>query len=220
MLRAVSHDLRTPLASIQAAATDLRAGTPFDAATRAQLLDLIVDQTSRLDRLVGNVLSLGRIEAGDMAPDLQPVDLVELVETCADRLGRTMSGLEVAVDVADAAAPDAPVLVAGDWSQLDQVVTNLLENAAAHGAARSPIEVAIRRAGAVVATSVIDHGRGVDPTVLPMLFEPYTTTSDGPTRGIGLTICRSVIEAHGGTLRAGPTPGGGATFTFTLQAAD
>jgi two-component system sensor histidine kinase KdpD len=217
MLRAVSHDLRTPLASIQAAATDLRAGTPFDPATRAQLLDLIVDQTSRLDRLVGNVLSLGRIEAGDMAPAIQAVDLIELVETCAGRLERSMRGLDVTIEVPGEES-GTPVLAAGDWSQLDQVVTNLLENAAAHAPPGTTIEVGIQAGDRVITTSVVDHGRGIDPAVLPRLFEAYTTTSEGPTRGIGLTICRSVIDAHGGTLGAAPTPGGGATFTFTLPA--
>jgi K+-sensing histidine kinase KdpD len=218
MLRAVSHDLRTPLASIQVAATDLRAGTPFDATTRAQLLDLIVDQSSRLDRLVGNVLSLGRIEAGDLAPDIQPVDLVELIEVCADRLARSMRELHVTTRSVGAAT-DGPVLVAGDRSQLDQVVTNLLENAAAHGPPGSAIEVVVRRDAEMITTAVVDHGRGLDPAVVAHLFEAYTTTNAGPTRGIGLTICRSVIDAHGGTLRAEPTPGGGATFTFSLPAA-
>jgi len=219
MLRAVSHDLRTPLASIQAAATDLRAGTPFDQATRDQLLDLIADQTGRLDRLVGNVLSLGRIEAGDLAPDLQPVDLVELVESCVRHLVRDLRTLSVDVVVVGGTGIDGAAVVSGDWSQLDQVVTNLLENAATHSPTGSMIEVVIRRDGDVVTTSVVDHGTGIDPSVLPRLFEAYATTNEGPTRGLGLTICRSVIDAHDGTLHAEATPGGGATFTFTLRAA-
>ena len=214
MLRAVSHDLRTPLASIHAAATDLRAGTPFDTDTRAELLDLIVDQTRRLDRLVGNVLSLGRIEAGDLSPAFEQVDLVELALSCTARLSRDLRDLTVSVEPLEGS-----VLALGDWTQLDQVITNLLENACAHAPPGSTIEIVVRGEGSMVTTSVVDHGPGLDPAVLPRLFEPYATTNDGPTRGIGLTICRSVIDAHGGSLRADPTPGGGATFTFTLRSA-
>ena len=141
LLRSVSHDLRTPLAVIRAVATDLRSGTAYDDATRDELLGLVGTEAERLDRIVANLLSLSRIEAGTLQPDRQAVDLGELVTSSAERMERVLEGLAVTLDV----APDLP-LVPADYSQVDQVVTNLLENAARHSTPGAPIEVTVARA--------------------------------------------------------------------------
>src|SRR3954447_20714509 len=127
LLRSVSHDLRTPLAVIEAAASDLRVGTHHDAASTDELLHVISDETHRLERLVANLLSLGRIDAGALEPSRQEVDLVELVEHVAQRLQRVLRGRNVQIVAADG----VPIIHA-DHALLDQVVTNLLENAARH----------------------------------------------------------------------------------------
>jgi K+-sensing histidine kinase KdpD len=218
LLRSVSHDLRTPLATIRAVATELRSGTEYDQATRDELLDLVGAEAERLDRIVENLLSLSRIEAGTFGPDRQAVDLAELVKASADRLHRVLTGLRLELDI----APDLP-LVPADYSQIDQVLSNLLENAARH----SPPDAAVRitvaledaPAPAEVTVSVVDRGPGIDPALTALLFEPFQGSRRGSSTGIGLAICRSIVEAHGGTITGGDAPGGGARFSFTLPLA-
>ena len=128
LLRSVSHDLRTPLAAIRAATSDMRDGAGYDDATRDELLDMVGDEAERLDRLVANLLSLSRIEAGAFQPDRQAVALDELVADRVHRLARVFRDVTVEQAIVRRALP----LVDADYSQLDQVLTNLLENAARH----------------------------------------------------------------------------------------
>jgi K+-sensing histidine kinase KdpD len=211
LLRSVSHDLRTPLAVIQAVATDLRSGTAYDDATRDELLDLVGTEAERLDRIVANLLSLSRIEAGTLEPDRQAVDLGELVTSSAERMERVLEGLAVSLDVAS----DLP-LVPADYSQVDQVVTNLLENAARHSAPGAPIEVTVAERDTELVVTVTDHGPGIAVDRREEVFEPFRSGGPGSGSGVGLAICRAVVEAHGGTISAGDAPGGGAAVSFSL----
>src|SRR5437764_4830700 len=136
LLRSVSHDLRTPLATIRAVASELRDGATYDDAVRAELLGTVCDEAERLDRIVANLLSLSRIEAGALQPDRQAVAVDELVADRVRRLGGLFRQTRVQVDV----PPDLP-LVDGDYTQLDQVVTNLMENAARHAPPASLVRV-------------------------------------------------------------------------------
>ena len=125
LLQSVSHDLRTPLATIRAVSIDLQDDVPFEPEVRHELLGLVIGEAERLDRIVANLLSMSRIEIGSFLPDRQAVDVPELIEACCARLDRALQHvrLEVIVD------PDLP-LVDLDYVQFDQVLTNLLENAA------------------------------------------------------------------------------------------
>jgi K+-sensing histidine kinase KdpD len=210
LLRSVSHDLRTPLATIRAAATDLQ-GFDHDPATRTHLLDLVIDESERLDRIVGNLLSLSRIEAGALLPERQPVDLAELVAACSARLQRATSKVTVELH----ASPDLP-LVAVDYSQIDQVVANLLENAARHSPDGSVVVVELERVGGMVRLSVSDQGTGFDPSVRERLFEPFASATGSGSSGIGLAICKAVVDAHGGTITADDVPAGGARITVEI----
>ena len=211
LLRSVSHDLRTPLAAIHAAATELRSDVVHDAATSRSLLDLVGDESERLDRLVGNLLSLSRIEADALQPRRQAVDVAELIDACTGRLPRLFAGTPLTVDV----PRDLPIISADHW-QLDQVVTNLLENAVRHSPPGTPVRIAVRAdAGAVVLT-VDDEGPGIPAEQRAAVFEPFRTGAPAPTSGIGLAICRAIVEAHGGTIGAGDGPGGGARLTVHL----
>jgi K+-sensing histidine kinase KdpD len=218
LLRSVSHDLRTPLATIRAVATELQSGTEYDQPTRDELLGLVGTEAERLDRIVENLLSMSRIEAGTFAPDRQAVDLAELVTASADRLHRVLTGLRLELDI----APDLP-LVPADYSQIDQVLSNLLENAARHSPPDAPVRITVTGEGGAVPTevavSVVDRGPGVDPALMAALFEPFQGSRRGSSTGIGLAICRSIVEAHGGTITASDEPGGGARFSFTLPLA-
>jgi K+-sensing histidine kinase KdpD len=211
LLRSVSHDLRTPLATIRAVTSDLRAGAAYDDPTREDLLDLVGDEAERLDRIVSNLLSLSRIESGALAPDRQAVALEELVTERVRRLSPLFRNVRLQVDL----PADLPLLDA-DYSQLDQVVTNLLENAARHAPQRSTVEVGARRRDAMVEVWVADGGIGVPTFDRTRIFEPFRRGEGSASSGVGLAICKAIIEAHGGVIDVGTNPGGGARFRFTL----
>jgi K+-sensing histidine kinase KdpD len=210
LLRSVSHDLRTPLATIRAAATDLR-GFDHTAATRDELLDLVIDESERLDRIVGNLLSLSRIEAGALLPERQPVDLAELVESCVNRMRRVTSRVELEQQV----EPGLP-LVSLDYSQFDQVLANLLENAVRHSPSGTVVTLRVRRSMLGVAVEITDQGPGFDPSVRARLFEPFASATGSGSSGIGLAICKAVVEAHGGTITASEPGWGGATIVVEV----
>jgi two-component system sensor histidine kinase KdpD len=211
LLRSVSHDLRTPLAAIRAATSDIRSGVGYDDTTREELLDIVGEEAERLDRLVANLLSLSRIEAGALEPDHQAVDLDELVAERVRRLAPLFRHICVVQDL----PPDLP-LVDADYSQLDQVLTNLLENAARHSPDGTTISVAGCLVGDHVEVKVTDDGPGIDLDHSDELFEPFRRGPGSQSSGIGLTICRAIVTAHGGHIDAANGPHGGAVFTFTV----
>jgi two-component system sensor histidine kinase KdpD len=210
LLRSVSHDLRTPLSAILAIVSDLRDGPPYDTATRAELLGLVSDEVERLDRLVANLLSMSTIEAGALAPHRQAIDLHDLVDDRLRRLAPLFGGVRVRTDLAD----DLP-LVDGDYGQLEQVLTNLFANLARHAPADTDVWVVAKAADGHVVVEVSDRGVGVPDELRERIFEPFQR-GDGGSSGIGLAICKAIVEAHGGTIRVERTFGGGATFAFTL----
>lgn len=210
LLRSVSHDLRTPLSTIRAVTSDLRAGAEYDAATRDELLDLVVDEAERLDRIVANLLSLSRIEAGAFQPRRQAVALDELVGDCVRRLGRLLRHLRIELSLSEGLP-----LADADYSQLDQVVTNLLENAARHSPPRSTIRVGAKERDGMVAVSVEDEGPGILPTDRERIFQRFWHAPGSTTSGVGLSICRAIVQAHGGTIHVEDGMGG-ARFVFTV----
>ena len=211
LLRSVSHDLRTPLATIRAIASDLRSGTGYPAETRDDLLDLVGDEAERLNRMVENLLGLSRIETGALQPDRQPLALDELVN---DRV-RTLDRLLRHVSVARALPDDLP-LVDADPVQLDQVLSNLLENAARHAPPGSVVRVSASQVGDWVEVSVQDEGDGIPATDRDRIFEPFRTGQGGTSTGVGLAVCKAVVEAHGGRIGVDSGSGGGARFWFTV----
>ena len=213
LLRSVSHDLRTPLATIRAVASDLRDGVAYDDDTRTELLATVCDEAERLDRIVANLLSLSRIEAGAFRPERQAVDVDELVRERVRRLKPLFRKVRVQVEL----PADLP-LVDGDYSQLDQVVTNLLENAARHAPPGSWVRVSGRRRGDTVEVRVADEGIGVPDWERAKVFEAFRRGEGSASSGVGLAICKAVVEAHGGSISVDRTPGGGATFVVCLPA--
>ena len=214
LLRSVSHDLRTPLVTIWGVTSDLRSGDVFDKTTRDELLDMVIAEAERLDRIVSNVLSLSRIEAGALEPHLDIVDLGDLIASSVRRLQRLFAGVALDVDV----DPDLPLLSA-DPTLLDQVVTNLLENAVRHGGHRASISastVADGTEAGCIQVTVDDDGPGLPNIDRTRLFEPWNTQGQGSLSGVGLAICKSIVEAHGGSIVADDNPSGGARFTFTI----
>jgi two-component system sensor histidine kinase KdpD len=211
LLRSVSHDLRTPLSSIRAVATDLRDGVTYDDETRAELLTMVCDEIDRLDRLVDNLLSLSRIEAGAFHPDRQAVDLQELIVDRLRRLAPIFSDLQVRTRL-----PGDLPLVDADYAHIDRVMTNLLANAARHAPAGTDVWVIAKAQPELVQVEVSDRGAGVPDGGEEAIFEAFQRGEGGGSSGIGLAICKAIITAHGGTIGVERTFGGGATFTFTL----
>ncbi|MDQ6928098.1 MAG: ATP-binding protein [Actinomycetota bacterium] len=210
LLRSVSHDLRTPLSTIRAVAGDLRDGTAYDDATRAELLASVCDEAERLDRIVANILSLSRIEAGALTPERQAVQLDELVADRLRRLSRLFLRVRVQVGLPDG------LLVDGDYSQLDQLLTNLLENAARYAPDASTLRIGARPRDGMLEVRVSDEGIGVPDWDRTRLFEPFRRGEGSSSSGVGLAICKAIVEAHGGRIWVERTAGGGATFAFTL----
>jgi two-component system sensor histidine kinase KdpD len=214
LLRSVSHDLRTPLATIRTATSELQASVVTDEAMREELLALVDDQAERLDRLVANLLDLSRIEAGALHPDRQAVDMRELVEDRRSSLARALDDVRVRVAI----DPGLP-LVSADYDQLGQVLANLVENAARHSPSGGTVTVAATGGEGVVEVVVADEGKGVAPDDAAGIFEPFRTGRGSGSTGIGLAICKGVVEAHGGTIWLADHSGG-AAFHFTVPVCD
>jgi K+-sensing histidine kinase KdpD len=214
LLRSVSHDLRTPLATIRALSTDLRDHDTHDQATRHELLDTVTCEAERLDRLVSNLLNMSRIEAGCLRVDSQAVDLAELVHLALvrDRHVRLLAHTSVDVHI----DPELP-LVAGDAVLLDEIIGNLLENTSRYAPVGSAVSlIAKPTTHDQVMFRIIDHGPGVSADQAAHLFEPFWSSRPTRSSGLGLAIVHAVAEAHGGTLRYSATRGGGATFEVRL----
>jgi len=210
LLGAVSHDLRTPLAAIAAAASDLRdPGVVFSEAQRGVLVDTIAERASLLERRVGQLLAASRLEAGAVTLAAEAVEVQELLAEAVDGLAGGATGrVEIRL-----AAQLPPVLV--DPVLVVAALANLLDNALRYSPADRPVLVSAEPAGPVVVVAVVDEGPGVSLSQ-EELFVPFRRGADGT--GLGLTIARGFIELQGGTLEHHPTPGGGATFECTLPA--
>jgi len=218
LLAAVSHDLRTPLASIKASATSLlQTDVQWDAETQREFLTAIDEETDRLARLVSNLLDLTRIQGGALNPEMEPYDIEEVIARVVDRLTPLLTAHLIEVEI----APALPTLCF-DFVEIAQVLSNLIENAAKYSDPDSPITVTAVRDENVVRVSVHDGGFGIPAADVPHVFDTfYRVRRDGRARriggtGIGLAICKGFVEAHGGTISVVSTSGQGSTFAFTL----
>ncbi len=211
ILRAVGHDLRTPLTAIRAAAEGLASrDLELDLADRAELLETMRVETRRLERLVSNLLEYSRLDVGaaQAHPALWPADA--LVAQALEQLGP--DGDRVVVDVGD----DAPT-VRVDAIQIERVLANLLENALA--AAPDDVELEVEHDGALVRLLVRDHGPGVAPADRERIFQPFERGRGGRGTGLGLAIAKGFAEANGGRITVADNDGGGSVFALELPAA-
>lgn len=202
LLASLSHDLRTPLASITGAASSLRElGGKMSVGQRDELVASIEQEAARLSRFVTNLLEMSRIEAGALKVKRDWVDVADVVRTTAERASRTFAATAPRISIAD----DLP-FVRGDANLLQQVVFNLIDNAYKYGAADEPPSVHARREGGEVVISVTDSGPGVKPENLERIFEKFYRGggADGrsPGTGLGLSICRGIVQAMGGRVLA------------------
>jgi len=216
LMGAVSHDLRTPLASMKSAVSTLRSEevTLSEEDTRA-LLEMIEDQSDHLARLVANLLDMARLEAGTLTLNREPHTVGELVHAALQSLGTVLARhmLSVRLD------PDLP-LVDVDLVLLAQVLANLLSNAVQHSPEGSTITVRAVDRGATVAVSVEDMGPGVPVEDRAAIFQMVDRRAGSGRAGLGLAISTAFVEAHDERLTVEDAPGGGARFTFTVPVAE
>ena len=221
-LNMVSHELRTPLAAIKGStATVLGASPVLDPTELHQFFRVVDEQADYMRGLIADLLDAGRIEAGALSVSPAPTGLGALVEQARIALLNGGTAHTVIVDL-----PENLPLVLADGPRIVQVLNNLLANAARHAPASSPIRIAAARDGTHVAVSVSDEGPGIAAAQLPRLFRKCAVPGDADAgrglrgAGLGLAICKGLVEAHGGRIRAeSPGPGQGARFTFTIPAA-
>lgn len=218
LLAAVSHDLRTPLASIKASATSLLDDSiVWDASTRHDFLTAIDEETDRLTLMVSNLLDLSRIEGSALRPQKDWYDVDELIADVQSRMaGRTQDHPVLVV-----IEPDLPTLPF-DYVEIAQVLANLLENAIKYTPRGTPITIGARRVPGAIEISVQDAGPGIASVHVPHLFEKFYRADPAAAAGgagIGLTISKGLVEAHGGRISVESEPGKGTTFRFTLPEA-
>ena len=213
LLSAVSHDLRTPLASITGAATSLRDDPNLSQVTRADLVDSICGEAARLERLVANLLDMTRLESGALSLKTDWVPLDEIIGSALTRLEERLADRDVDIQLAQ----DLPLLFV-DPVLFEQVFVNLLENVAKYTPAGTHIEIRAGRSEQRVWIDVVDFGPGLPEGDEEKVFDKfYRGPQTGvPGAGLGLPICRGIVEAHGGTIHALRRHGAGAAFQISL----
>jgi two-component system sensor histidine kinase KdpD len=218
LLNSISHDLRTPLATITGAVSSLLEAeqneTQLDHAVRLDLLENASGEAERLNLLVGNLLDMSRLEAGAMKIKLLPCDVQDVIGTALERAARRMGDRVVKTYI-----PEQLPAVKMDFVLMVQVLFNLLENAHKYSAADTFIEVGADTAEEGAEIWIADRGLGIPPDDLERVFEKFYRVQrpDGVLgTGLGLSICRGIVEAHGGQIRAENRPGGGTIIRLLL----
>ncbi len=224
LLSSVSHDLRTPLATITGASSSLlQEAAESNPGTRHELLEVIYEESERMNRLVGNLLEMTRVESGNILVNKEWQAIEEVIGTALARVEAKLAGARIEVLL-----PDELLLVPLDAVLIEQVLTNLLDNAIKYAGTTASIAVSVSAtptSGAgdttkgLVTVCVLDTGPGFSPAESDHVFEKFYRGSAAKSSagvGLGLAICHGIVKAHGGTITAGNRPGGGAQICFTL----
>ena len=215
LLDCVSHELKTPLAAIGAASQELSRLTANvqDSQILKELAGEIRDGSHRLNRVVNNLLDMNRLESGVIRPKREWCDVRELLQSAVDTEQESINGRDIRLDV-----PDEIPLALVDHALIEQAVAKLLANAGSHTAPNLPIEIDAEYTNENLLISVSDRGPGIPPEATERLFEKFYRGDDRKTGGLGLglSIARGLIEAHGGRLTVENRDGGGARFVIRL----
>jgi len=218
LLNSISHDLRTPLVTITGTLSSLQETDGYlDTETRKNLLDTAQGEANRLNRLVGDLLSMTRIEAGAIHIMSEPVDVQDVIGTALEQVADRLEDRKISMDL-----PENLPLVPMDFVLISQVLTNLLDNAAKHTPPGSPIEIKARLNDKHLEIQIADRGPGIPPEDLHRIFDKFYRVHRPDNisgTGLGLAICKGIVEAHGGAISAQNRAGGGAILRFTLPLA-
>jgi signal transduction histidine kinase len=212
----VSHELRAPLTNVRSAVELMEAGCPALNETCTQMFDIVAEQISRLGRLVDDVLNVSRIEAGELSLTYSAVDIVQVAEQAVDDITTRQTGHTFS-------RPDCPVhpQVWADADRLYEVVANLADNAAKYSPPHSEVFLEVYTEGQEAVISVSDSGPGIPPEEQGHIFEKFHRLDSGDAKetygyGLGLYLCRRLVEAMNGRIWVESEPGRGATFRFTM----
>lgn len=218
LLSSISHDFRTPLASIIGAAETLALpGAVFSEETRRDILSMISEEAERLNRFVGNLLDMTKLEAGRLNLNVESIDVGDIIGTAINRTEQVLADCRVIVDL-DSQMP----MVRADFVLIEHVLANLLENAVKYSLSETSIKIEATWCDDKAMISVIDSGRGIPAEELDLIFEKFYRVKQADVRsagtGLGLSICKGIVEAHGGNISAtSPVADGkGTKITFTL----
>jgi two-component system sensor histidine kinase KdpD len=215
LLSSVSHDLRTPLAAITGSISSLlENGEALKPEIRRDLLENVYEESERLERLVNNLLEMTKLESGAIRPNREPNYPGEVIGSALARLEDKLKGRNLITQI----KPNLP-LVPMDSLLIEQVLVNLLDNSLKYSPEGSPIEVLASESKDWLEVVVADRGPGLPEEDLPKLFDKFYRGPQKETRsgaGLGLSICKGIIQIHGGEITAENRPGGGALFRFTL----
>lgn len=219
LLRAVSHDLRTPLTTIYGSSTTLLEN--MDALTQAQktkIINGIKEDSEWLVRMVENLLSITRIDSGQVKIIKTPTILDELIDSVILKFKKRYPAQKVTLEL-----PDDVIMLPMDPILIEQVLVNILENAVQHARGMTALTLRVFTLGKMAIFEIADNGCGIDPKYMDTLFTGYYTSereiadSQKKNAGIGLSVCATIIKAHGGTIKAENAKAGGAVFRFALD---
>ena len=217
LLRAVSHDIRTPLSSILGATSTLLESQDLDETARRDLLLEVHKDAQWLVRVTENILSVTKFSADGVKLKLTEEVVEEIVGSAITKFRKTGGSISIQVH-----KPQDILLVPMEATLIEQVLLNLLENVVFHGKCATRIDIDIAEEPSRVCFHVSDNGAGISEGVLPHLFDGSYAAQDGTARddsrnmGIGLSVCQSIVAAHGGGMSARNNPSGGATLSFWL----
>ncbi len=219
-LDSISNELRTPLVSIQGALSYLQQEEQRDPTTypedttRRTLIDNAAEEAVRLNRLIGNLLDMARIEAGTLHVERTPCDVADVIGSALEQLGTELQDRQVDVNI-----PPTLALARLDFVLMVRVLVHLLDNACKYSAPNTPIDVLVRRLDTQLEIAIADRGIGIRSDDLSLVFDKFyrVPRPDGEIgTGLGLAICKGIVEAHGGSIRANNRDGGGTLVTVTL----
>jgi len=217
LVATVAHELRTPLAGVMGFA-ELLLTREADDETRRRYVETIAGEAQRLTALVNDFLDLHRIEEGSFALTVEPVELGELVRRQVDVFSAQSAAHVLTLDL-----PDRPLPVVGEPDRLAQVLANLLSNAIKYSPDGGPVEVGVRAENGFIGVSIRDHGLGIPADQRDRIFTKFFRVDSSDTRriggtGLGLALCREIVEAHNGEIGFESSERGGSTFWFRLPA--
>jgi two-component system sensor histidine kinase KdpD len=215
LLDSITHELRTPLTAIKASATALLSTAGMDAPTRTEMLAVIDEESDRLNHLIAQAVQMVQLDSQEIHMDVSPQSVAELIDNARQTSASVLAGHRVELLLTN----NLPAVQA-DPIWLESVLCNLLENAAKYSSPGQPITITAEERDGSMAIGVTDHGSGIEPAEQDLIFEKFYRGQEQKSHvsgtGMGLAICRAIMEAHHGSISVTSRPGEGSTFTCVL----